>query len=117
MTATELASQVRTGDGPAILASVIGDGPGASQAQDAVALALVMVIGQGQHGPGADQPAAFASGSSVGVAVGTPAAQAGTPAYTAAKRFAGLPASARHAWLVHHLSALRAGQVTLAQLP
>ena len=37
----------------------------------------------------------------------------GTPAY----RFAALPAAARHAWLVEHLAALRAGQITLAQLP
>ncbi len=35
----------------------------------------------------------------------------------AAKRFGALPASARHAWLATHLAALRAGTVTLAQLP
>jgi hypothetical protein len=35
----------------------------------------------------------------------------------AAHRFGALPASARHAWLVTHLAALRAGNVTLAQLP
>jgi hypothetical protein len=35
----------------------------------------------------------------------------------AAKRFGALPASARHAWLAAHLAALRAGNVTLAQLP
>ena len=35
----------------------------------------------------------------------------------AAQRFAALPAAARHAWLVEHLAALRAGQITLAQLP
>jgi hypothetical protein len=39
------------------------------------------------------------------------------PVYTAARRFAALPATARHAWLAAHLPALRAGQVTLAQLP
>jgi hypothetical protein len=32
-------------------------------------------------------------------------------------RFGALPASARHAWLATHLAALRAGHVTLAQLP
>jgi hypothetical protein len=41
----------------------------------------------------------------------------GSPAFAAARRFAALPASARHTWLVRHLVALRAGQVTLAQLP
>ncbi|HUD38528.1 MAG TPA: hypothetical protein VMR14_16625 [Streptosporangiaceae bacterium] len=35
----------------------------------------------------------------------------------AAGRFAALPAATRHAWLVGHLSALRAGRITLAQLP
>jgi len=35
----------------------------------------------------------------------------------AARRFAALPASARHAWLATHLPALRAGTITLAQLP
>jgi len=35
----------------------------------------------------------------------------------AARRFAALPASARHAWLAAHLAALRAGTITLAQLP
>jgi hypothetical protein len=36
---------------------------------------------------------------------------------TAAQRLAALPAAARHAWLAAHLAALRAGHVTLAQLP
>jgi hypothetical protein len=35
----------------------------------------------------------------------------------AATRFAALPAATRHAWLASHLAALRAGQLTLAQLP
>jgi hypothetical protein len=32
-------------------------------------------------------------------------------------RFAALPAGARHAWLASHLASLRAGRITLAQLP
>jgi hypothetical protein len=35
----------------------------------------------------------------------------------AANRFAALSPVARHAWLAAHLSALRAGQITLAQIP
>ena len=35
----------------------------------------------------------------------------------AAQRFAALPASARHAWLAAHLTALRADAITLAQIP
>jgi hypothetical protein len=43
---------------------------------------------------------------------------AGPPAVlSAARRFAALPAGARHAWLAAHLAALRAGAVTLAQIP
>jgi hypothetical protein len=45
-------------------------------------------------------------------------AAAQTPAATAAaRRFAALSAVARHAWLAAHLTALRAGQITLAQIP
>jgi len=35
----------------------------------------------------------------------------------AARRFAALPAAMRRAWLVTHLAALRAGQVTLSEIP
>jgi hypothetical protein len=35
----------------------------------------------------------------------------------AAARFAALPAATRHAWLIVHLAALKAGHVTLAQVP
>jgi hypothetical protein len=43
--------------------------------------------------------------------------QPGSPASLAAKRFAALSPAARHTWLAAHLAALRAGRVTLAQLP
>jgi hypothetical protein len=39
------------------------------------------------------------------------------PVYAAAVRLAALPAATQHAWLAAHLTALRAGQLTLAQLP
>jgi hypothetical protein len=35
----------------------------------------------------------------------------------AAQRFAALPAATRHAWLAAHLGALRAGHLSMAQLP
>jgi hypothetical protein len=47
--------------------------------------------------------------------LGPSATSAGVSA--AAHRFAALSASARHAWLVAHLTALRAGAITLAQIP
>ncbi|MGO9220845.1 MAG: hypothetical protein ACLP5E_24265 [Streptosporangiaceae bacterium] len=75
---------------------------GGTPAQQAVVLALLQKAGTATHtgsGPGngshakADQVAA------------------------AATRFAALPATTRHAWLAAHLAALRAGGITLAQLP
>jgi hypothetical protein len=127
MTASQLANQVVTTYGPEIVASVIGDGPGASQAQNAVATGLMMAAGlrgldvvqqapATRRGPG-NQPSAAPGGPGAPDASQSPGVAPGTPAYTAAERFAALPAAARHAWLVRHLAALRAGQLTLAQLP
>jgi len=106
LTTGELAAELRSTAGPAIVASVIGDGPSASQAQQAVAAALKMSAGLPQSSPpvpGMQRP---------NVTAPLPA-----PVRSAAQRFAALPASARHAWLVTHLAALRAGRITLAQLP
>ena len=104
MTTGELAAQVRSDAGASILASVIGSGPGASRAQQAVILALgePLRIGTGPRLPGPQQ-------------AGLP--QVSGPALAAAARFRALPAAARHAWLAAHLTTLRAGRVTLAQLP
>ena len=41
----------------------------------------------------------------------------GSPAARAARRFAALTPAARHDWLAHHLTALRAGQISVAELP
>ena len=75
--------------------------PGGSPAQQAVELALLQNAGtaiQTGGGPGN----AHAKAEQVA---------------TAARRFAALPAATRHAWLAAHLAALRAGRITLAQLP
>jgi hypothetical protein len=48
--------------------------------------------------------------------VPAPGAAAG-PVYAAAGRLASLPATARHDWLAAHLAALRAGRLTLKELP
>ncbi|HEX6521383.1 MAG TPA: hypothetical protein VF070_15440 [Streptosporangiaceae bacterium] len=112
MTAGQMASQVAQTYGPDLVARVIGDGPGASQAQNTVALAILMAAGMNGHD--AMPPPRGQDGPDPG---SRPDVTPGTPAYAAAGRFAALPASARHAWLVRHLAALRAGQLTLAQLP
>jgi hypothetical protein len=113
MSISQLATEVRSNAGANIVASVIGDGPGASQAQRAVIAALMIAAGLPAQG---QPPGTLPTGNRVpgpsplGVAPGS-------PAYAAAQRFAALPVSARHAWLVQHLAALRAGRITLAQLP
>jgi hypothetical protein len=106
MTTDELAAAVRSEAGPAIVASVIGDGPGATRAQQAVATALSLSAGL----PSA--PSAASGTSRLNAAVPLPG-----PVQAAAQRFAARPAAVRHAWLVQHLAALRSGRITLAQLP
>jgi hypothetical protein len=111
LTPSQLAAQVVTTYGPALLAQVIGDGRGASAAQNAVATAMLIV---------ADLPRLDLPGFDVVYQAGvipSPGVVPGTPAYAAAQRFAALPTAVRHAWLVRHLAALRAGRITLAQLP
>lgn len=108
MTTSELAAAVRSTAGLALVAGVVGDAPGATPARQAVAAALRMSAGlpEAVFGP-------------------TPTRQRPNPPMTplparvraAARRFAALPVPARHAWLVRHLAALRAGRITLAQLP
>jgi hypothetical protein len=116
LTTAQMASQVKWTDGPNIVANFIGAGPGASQAQNAVAAALTMILGRVSADP--NLPASLneeAPGgpglSKVGITI------RGTAAQPAAERFAALPPQARRAWLVSHLAALRTGQITLSQLP
>ena len=77
-------------------------GQGGTPAQQVVQTVLLKAIGSpwGPPGPGGGPP--------------SPPSPAMTAAVT---RFAALPAGARHAWLATHLAALRAGHITLAQLP
>jgi hypothetical protein len=69
--------------------------PVAAQPRQVLALSPWALPSNGPH-PGATYPAQIAA---------------------AAQRFAALPAATRHAWLASHLAGLRAGQLTLAQLP
>jgi len=102
---------------PEIVDMVIGapvgqDGvPGGSAAQQAVAAALVKDAGLQLVGPVPRGQVIRMPGNAV------PGPAQGTPVYAAALRFAALSATARHAWLVAHLAALRAGQISLALLP
>jgi hypothetical protein len=111
MTTSQLASSMRSTAGPALIASVIGNGPSASRAQHAVAETLMMAADLPLQSPAA--PLSRGRGRYQP----PPWLLPGSPVYDAARRFAALPASARHAWLVRHLAALQAGQISLAQLP
>jgi hypothetical protein len=108
MTTSEFAAAVRSTAGPDLVADVIGDSPSATPAQRAVAAALRTSAGLPEavlrSAPTRQQPS--------GAIVPLPA-----PVQAAALRFAALPAPDRHAWLVRHLAALRAGRIILAQLP
>ena len=53
----------------------------------------------------------------VGLTDGTLNPPTNAAAVAAIRRFAALPAATRHAWLAAHVPALRAGQITLAELP
>jgi len=119
ITTSELTSQVRSATGPGIVASVTGDGPGATQAQHAVTTALLMAAGVAPQHLLPGTPTA-GNGASAGAGAGGErylGLAPGSPAYAAAKRFAALPAAVRRAWLTHHLAALRAGRISLGQLP
>jgi hypothetical protein len=109
VTATQVADQLQV----LTVHAVVGAGAGAgTPAQQAVQAALL----QGAGMPFAAQPKAL---DIVGLAMAGPdgPSPAEGPVYTAARRFAALPASTRHAWLAAHLGALRSGQLTLGQLP
>ena len=86
----ELTTLLRTDTARDILNSVIGGGKReTTEAQQAVAEAILK----------------------------TSTLPPGTRTALAAQRFAALPPAARHAWLTQHVAALRAGRITLAELP
>ena len=132
LTTQQWAAPLRISDGSAIVASVTGAGPGASPAQDAVATAIMLAAGVRLAPPPGSAPVSgrapgaggcprqriparrgeTLSGSGpgpIGVSAVPPLA-AGSPGYAAAQRFAAQPAAVRHAWLIRHLAALRAGR-------
>jgi hypothetical protein len=83
-----------------------GNGSG-SPVQQAVQAALLLDAGM----PFAAQVTAAENGPGPGLGPAT------GPVYAAAQRLATVPAPARYAWLAVHLTALRAGQLTVKELP
>ena len=86
-----------------------------SQIRQAAATDLIgTLVGQARGGQTQAQRAVAAA---LSFDAGALSARADSALGTVASRFAALPAPVRHAWLVTHLTALRAGRITLAQLP
>ncbi len=96
-TTGQFAAMIRSNTAVNIVARLLA-GQSRDQAQQAVAAAMLKVAGA--------QPSLDPSSGALS-----------TQALAAASRFAALPATERHAWLATHLAALRAGQVTVGQLP
>jgi len=103
----QFADQMRLGFAQAFAGA--GNGPG-SPAQQAVQAALL----QGAGIPFAALPKLMAAGRN---GPGSAPGPATGPVYAAARRLATRPAAARHAWLAAHLAALRAGRLSLRDLP
>jgi len=87
-----------------------GSVPG-SPAQQAVQAALL----RGAGVPFAAQP--LVMGTTDNFPDSLQSKSATGPVFAAARRLAALPAAAQHAWLAAHLAALRAGRLTLKDLP
>jgi hypothetical protein len=82
--------------------------------------------GRGSRAAGSPGPGSRAAGSPGPGSAGSGSAAAGyqellapkgSQAFAVALRFRALPAAVRCRWLMTHLPALRAGQITLAQIP
>jgi hypothetical protein len=75
-------------------------------------------VGAGGSYPGAGGTDTGARGSGTGGGgLASGASPSAAQVRAAVDRFAALPAAARHAWLAAHLAALRAGRVTLSEIP
>lgn len=109
-------SRIQVQADPAIVDAVIDPAAadsgtfGGDQAQQAVEAGLLEAVGVPLVAPNSSTAQAGWPPRIIGPAPGT-------AVYVAAQRFAALPATARHAWLVANLTALRAGRITLGQLP
>jgi hypothetical protein len=140
VSAAQFTDSLRQQDGPWILSVLVGlpgqvgvqaglaginamTTPGPRHAaQVAVVDGLVRALGLAQSGPMSAQ-VQHGNGTAAG-SQGTPVNPAGGGAppavhqeLAAGQRFAALPAAARHAWLLTHLAALRAGRISLSEIP
>jgi hypothetical protein len=126
----QMNSTVRYGIGTEIIDTFVGNGPGASAAQYAVTTALLKAARLPPQGPAGAAPgrpcradrSRRCAAAVRGLRRGVPSqvqhgSGADSAAVAAARRFGNLPDLARRAWLTKHLAALRAGLVTVKELP
>jgi hypothetical protein len=108
-TGAEFAAQLDEGLGLKLASDVIlGDDPKSAAAPTQAELAVI--AGSVRFPPSVES-------RDLAPLYGQQLPEPGSPAALAARRFAALTPAARHAWLAGHLAALRAGRVSLAQLP
>jgi hypothetical protein len=110
VTFRDFAGQLRT---LAVHAFVGGGARPGTPAQQAVQAALLDRAGL----PFPAQPVFLGETGLAGPGINGGPAPSPKQVIIAARRLAAMPASAQRAWLASHLGALRAGQLTLAQLP
>jgi hypothetical protein len=127
-TTAQFIHQLQSQDATGILSAVIGLAPGAQATLSGAppgARTRSFPPGSVRLAPGALAEAAIetALAEVAGLPIGNAGGNGGLPfvlsgpAAAAARRFADLPAAARHAWLVAQLAALRAGRITVSEIP
>jgi hypothetical protein len=109
-TGAEFAAQLDEGLGLQLASDVILGGSGRAAAAAPSPAELAVIAGSVRFPPSVEA-------RDLGPLFGSLLPQPGSPAAQAARRFAALSPAARHAWLAAHLAALRAGRVSVAQLP
>ena len=107
--AASSAELLRTQIAPTVVTGVIGGASGrqGNAAQQAIEAALLIAAGSSRD------PVCSSGSCATNSRMPAP----GTAIAVAAQRFATLPATTRRAWLESHLSALKAGRITLRQIP
>jgi hypothetical protein len=109
-TGAEFAAQLDQGLGLQLASDVILGGSGRAAASAPSQAELAVIAGSVRFPPSVES-------RDLAPLYGQLLPQPGSPAALAARRFAALTPTARHAWLAQHLTALRAGRLSVAQLP
>src|SRR5581483_10944682 len=111
-TSADFDSQLAQTLGLQLMSDVIlgGSGSGSGRAASPSQAQLAVIAGSVRFPPSVEA-------RDLAPLVGNLVPSPGSPASLAARRFAALTPDARHDWLAGHLTALRAGHISLAELP